>query len=1300
MNRHLNVREVQDRLEQVRSTVAELSLQARQVETEFRNGQSLEKRRFEAQLTAENGRWEAELALWTSQQQQELEALDRWVQQRRQRLGKAQRGARRSAMERIDLEEGRHKYAVQKGTLEAERRLKEGTEANESRYQEFLARSVPQQEQLALVEHQAAAAMRGFSRFRRALEATPQIEAGPDQDESTLLNRVDEELARARTKLQAFQRNPLPWLFRFLPLWLALLLAALAAGAMVFVPPLLGRPAWGQTQAATAFGIAAAVLVVWYALGWLTSAGAAKRLAEAVARARAWHAHAGHRSVTRHQSEAERLTAEKEETQRQLEDRWHRAIAEARASRDQWPETEAERVSRIQARWETLQTSRRSQRIQAGAERRAALQAAADQRLQPLRADYERKSAQFTQEWNARRESISAARRDRVEPVWRELEAAQRIATSDFPAWSDPTWSGWRPPEQFGNAAPVGSLHLDPVRFCGDLPLDQQWILPATEPKTFPLTLTYPESGSLLLETHKPGAIVATEALNQVVLRLLANTPSGKTNFTIVDPIRLGQNFAGIMHLADFEENLINRRIWTQPAEIEQQLADLTAHMEKVIQMYLRNEYATIAEYNAQAGNIAEKYHYLVVADFPANFSDVALRRLVNIAASGARCGVFTLIHWDRQQPTPPEFVVETLRRNSVVVVQTAQGMALSETPAPGMRIELIPPPLPDRTTEFLHRVGEFGRDAGRVRVPFDQAAPAPADVWSQSSTDELRVPIGRTGATKLQYLALGKGTRQHVLVAGKTGSGKSTLFHVVITNLALWCSPDQVEFYLVDFKKGVEFKCYAEMRLPHARVVAIESDREFGLSVLVRLDEELRRRGDLFRELGVQDLAGHRRVTGGKPLPRALLLIDEFQEFFVEDDRISQTAAVLLDRIVRQGRAFGIHVILGSQTLGGAYTLARTTLGQMVVRIALQCNEADAFLIMDDSNPAPRLLTRPGEGIYNDMAGMLEGNSPFQTVWLEEQERDVRLGEVRARADQAGRQELVPFVFEGNAPAEIRENGELSRILAQTPTQAPAAGRVWLGAPNAIKGPTQVEFLPQSGQHLLLVGQREDAELAILTIALLGLAAQYPAGSARFVWFDSSVPGSKGQEYLAGVWSGLKLPLTLARAGDLAAVLASLSQELRQRADQPDAGTHPIFVILPGLQRFKKLMPEDEFSFGGGASGPVPSDDLKALLSGGPAAGIHLLVSCDNYTNLNRYLGRKALADCGLRVLFQMSANDSSSLIDSPKANLLGLNRALLFHEAEGWLETFRPYSLPDRPWLEQVKAVLASRSVADAGV
>ena len=66
--------------------------------------------------------------------------------------------------------------------------------------------------------------------------------------------------------------------------------------------------------------------------------------------------------------------------------------------------------------------------------------------------------------------------------------------------------------------------------------------------------------------------------------------------------------------------------------------------MENVIQKYLRNQYPTIDEYNAQAGEVAEPFRVLVVANFPANFSAEAGRRLVSIVQSGPRCGVLTLI--------------------------------------------------------------------------------------------------------------------------------------------------------------------------------------------------------------------------------------------------------------------------------------------------------------------------------------------------------------------------------------------------------------------------------------------------------------------------------------------------------------------------------------------------------------------------------------------------------------------------------------------------------------------------------
>src|SRR5262249_61529792 len=155
-----------------------------------------------------------------------------------------------------------------------------------------------------------------------------------------------------------------------------------------------------------------------------------------------------------------------------------------------------------------------------------------------------------------------------------------------------------------------------------------------------------------------------------------------------------------------------------------------------------------------------------------------------------------------------------------------------------------------------------------------------------------------------------------------------------------------------------------------------------------------------------------------------------EFQEFFIEDDKYSQTASLLIDRLVRQGRAFGMHVMLGSQSLGGAYSLPRTTIGQMAVRIALQCSEADAHMILSENNSAARLLTRPGEAIYNNANGLVEGNNPFQVVWLPEYRREQFLLDIRSmdrhHHPHASRPQIV---FEGNAPAEIRKNALLHQL-------------------------------------------------------------------------------------------------------------------------------------------------------------------------------------------------------------------------------------------------------------------------------
>jgi hypothetical protein len=89
----------------------------------------------------------------------------------------------------------------------------------------------------------------------------------------------------------------------------------------------------------------------------------------------------------------------------------------------------------------------------------------------------------------------------------------------------------------------------------------------------------------------------------------------------------------------------------------------------------------------------------------------------------------------------------------------------------------------------------------------------------------------------------------------------------------------------------------------------------------------------------------------------------------------------------------------------------------------------------------------------------------------------------------------------------------------------------------------------------------------------------------------------------------------------------------------------------------------------------------------------VHVIVWADTPASLERTLDRNAMREFDNRILFQMSATDSSNLIDSPAANKLGFNRALAYSEEQGTLEKFRPYALPDKGWLDQVKQRLSAR-------
>ncbi|MCP4454361.1 MAG: cell division protein FtsK [Planctomycetes bacterium] len=912
--------------------------------------------------------------------------------------------------------------------------------------------------------------------------------------------------------------------------------------------------------------------------------------------------------------------------------------------------------------------------------------------LTDLESEYQRALAELEETHAANLQRLTDCWNENLTAINRMLDHMQQLprrAIEPFESLLTPDWS------PAAEACPIlrfGAWHMDLTRVAPCVLERTQVSLNAQGTVTVPALLAFPDACALLMQSDRQGRTEAIDTLRTVMTRLFTCLPPGQVRFSIIDPVGLGENFAGFMHAGDYQESLVGGRIWTETAQIQHQLEELTQHMENVIQKYLRNEFETIEQYNTQAGELAEPYRFLVIADFPTHFNEECARRLSSIVHSGARCGVHTLIAHDTRQELPPGIDPEDIQANSLHLVCQDGPFQVQDPLLKQFAVTLDRPPQEALLTQVMQEVGKGGQACARVEIPFANITPSSEQTWTLDSRHELAVAMGRTGATRLQYANLGRGVSQHMLIAGKTGSGKSTLLHVMITNLALWYSPDEIELYLIDFKKGVEFKTYATHKLAHVRAVAIESDREFGLSILLRLEAEMTHRGNLFRDAGVQDIAAYRDKTDQR-MPRTVLMVDEFQVFFSEDDKLAQDAAIALEQLVRQGRAFGIHVILGSQTLGGAFGLARSTMGQMAVRIALQCSEADSQLILDDDNVAARYLSRPGEAIYNDASGRIEGNSPFQVAWLSDDIRDQALTSLTHRVtDQPLALEPL-IVFEGNQPAHIEDNRDLAEALTQIDAVTQAMRpNFWLGSPVTIKAPVAMTFKRQSGANGLIVGQRDDVVTHMLSIGLLSLATQLPKEGTRFIILDSTPEDSLLDNTLDRVIPCLPQtcePITLRQVPE---IMTDLTALIDQRVQADEHQSPAIFVVINGLHRYRLLRrSDDDFSFSADADAPAnPSAQLGTLLRDGPGVGVHCLAWADTLANIERCIDRQTLKEFDYRVLFQMSAADSSHLIDSTAANSLGFHRALLYSEEQGGIEKFRPYADVTEAWLEKARQQL----------
>ena len=692
----------------------------------------------------------------------------------------------------------------------------------------------------------------------------------------------------------------------------------------------------------------------------------------------------------------------------------------------------------------------------------------------------------------------------------------------------------------------------------------------------------------------------AEARLNQLVVDMLLSLPSRSINIHFVDLAFSAQ--------ASFLTRNLDEKIYGKLISSSNDWNHLKDSLREKMAKALE-EYGDVAKYNDSKNRVVVPYDVVVINDYQKCVNEMS--DLDALFENGHKGGIYFILMNNLDCKSDRDIDSLMALKDFYQVLEAENFGNYSKDAFIRCTPILDTPILAKACFNYINEGAELPQVAV-ASVDYDKILSKGFETIGKA----MVIPVGSSENGELVDFTIDTVSHIHCFIIGQSGTGKSVFLHDVIIGAMAKYSPDELELYLMDFKiGGVEFNRYRNEK--HVKALLVDnSDIQITLEILRDISNKMRERGKQLRASGVSNIVEYNQVNPTKKMPRIVFIADECHVMFPtmnsKDTKLYREISEILQKIAKEGRSQGVHLVLATQTIAQA-EISSEILNNISDFYLLKCSPSDSERLVRGSVDTTSGL-KTGQVLHHD----IDHDVVFKSTYLPTSQT---LEIIKKINDKTKASKNEQFYFVGSQIFEIDD--EVKNLLTEK-GDAIAFGR----SIDTKMEPVVIPLRNEYADNVMLFGINDEEQVSRTTMASIK-SLRISNKNIKIKVINCLSAEQRNTTKMLNDWEN-KGEIELLNPQNCGGELVNIANSIMERTAEPT-----VLYIL-GQERFRELRMDMEIAF---TKPTVAADDFgfdSSMFTAGDSGSMNF----NSYQKAIEYILKNG-AEVGVHVILQ---------IDKPK--------------------------------------------------